>query len=534
MRLFQRAREPLQPPLPPSPAGGGGGVPALWEGLAVPVLACPFPLPPWKCVVQTVQLGLDPATRKLGVQFRWNGVGGAVTIQDVQPTLAQQQQQDNNADSFALLQVGQIVLTINGTPVQSSTHAAQLVHQSRGPCVELTVCEPPSSCCSNSGGTNNMPPFCSWVGAPLLRDAHPGIVLDATRQGCLVQIARVLPHGPWAGRIQAGDLVLAVQDTPVATVSAATHALLHQQQQLSYTVLLVVDMQAYRRSIGQELHNLMTVTRARWVDPDGKSSSSSNNCKSPVVQLAFRSRQKHKPELLVELPVQLATQQLVLSPHYLPSQKKKQSVVERVTALVGAFNERLEKRMALLEQSVGKEVWMHMVQQFAAATPTPCLPPSREHSLATEDIRTNSNGNCSNNTTGQHIQEETNREASLNLAEPHSAHNEDIPSLTDSCDSSSRLNQQALSPNRHDSESQPHHHQHDLIHYSDIFPLAAVEIEVWPLEALQTAQERRGNAASRHHTAAHNNNEARSPSSRAFTTLLPRRHRPCRRAALAA
>jgi len=444
-------------------------VPVAAVGQAVPVLARPFPLPPaaMSSTIRTSQCPKDPETGKLGIFFSWNGLGGAVSIKEL----------TGPASSSCSLRVGQWVLTINGVPVQNSKHAARLVRDTPGPTVVLTTCEAPTTTTTTQRNNKHLPPFTKLVAAPLWPHTHPGVVLDSTRDRTLVQVSRVFAKGPFGGThsgLRPGDLVLAVNGTAVSNVQQADAALLQQQQ--PYTVLYVVDMTAYRHSVWEELKHSPLLAgwsssdeqQMQWLDQQDDNSPITNKFKSPPtrVQVTFRKK------LVVDLEFDFATQHLAEPSSIRSGSKTKNKLCSKrlrrklVLPFLEAFNERIDKRMHGLEEAVANEAWKHMSSSSSSLSPTPLMPTT---------VTTTQDSRCSCGVTSS--------SSSLSLSTEEPTASEDESSVTAPETSSSSTSSSRRKPTMSD------YGDNDEDDAATI-PLAAAEIEVLPVSALQTLAER--------------------------------------------
>jgi len=426
-------------------------------GQAVPILAHPYSNDSTSNnVIQISHCTKDSATGKLNIHFRWNGVGGAVTIKDLHFSSSQ-----TGGDALA---VGQSVLAIDNVPVRDSKHAARLVRDSVGPTVALTTCQ--------AVAAQQLPPFTKMVAAPLLQQQHPGVVWDSTRDRCLVQISRVFAQGPFGGNaVRRGDIVLSVNGIAVSTVAAADEALKQQNNSnnadaLPYTVLHVVDMDAYRRSILREMRAMSgALAKVEWVEEsnnnnNNKSSSSSNGT---TIQLALSNKR------VVELSLDFATQHLAVV-----DTSKKWRKSRTVAALVTAFNERMEKRMRVLEEAVGAQAWNHSTRNVSNSNSN-WNDSSRSRANSGDSMNNRSRTSSEATTSSSNNRCRALSEASLDLSTEE-------PTLMAASDtSSSSTIPKAPCCDRSSSSS---------FHDDEFIPLAAAEMEVFPLSALQTFAER--------------------------------------------
>jgi hypothetical protein len=314
---------------------------------AVRILTEPFPVPP--VCHATVDM---PETGKIGVRFRWNGKPGdrvqIVAIEDDSPIIVAAtggSSSSSSSSSSSMIQTGHTVLAVNGVPALKSSQVGQLIRSS-GRQVTLTTCL--------SGPMENAP-YCKVLTAPGGK-LHPGINIDSTRDRCLVRITRIFPNGPFAGGdLREGDLLLAVNGVAVSKPEDAERRLQDASIHSPFVHLYVLDMQSYRQSIVDEiqassrLYEGLTLTE----NLDGSSRHHyllRHNNVSTSNAAAF--------------PVQFnpETQRIVNNPALVPPLtargfQGKRSYLDLIRPFVKAYNDGMEERMRVLEEAVSCEVW---------------------------------------------------------------------------------------------------------------------------------------------------------------------------------
>jgi len=181
-----------------------------------------------------------------------------------------------------------------------------------------------------------------------------------------VQIARVFPHGPFAGTaLHQGDIVLAVNGVPVSTPEQAERLLRQGLNQAPNSVLYVVDMNDYRQSILQELQVSPTMHDI-VLEPDEKQRDK-----------AFRLKYGGVQQILAQLEVDFESQYLVDRNRHLQAGSLAKNGFARaynqayeivVLPFLDSFNDGIEKRMQILEEAVCCEVWQHEIAEPAAVS----------------------------------------------------------------------------------------------------------------------------------------------------------------------
>jgi len=329
-------------------------------GEAVRVLTEPFPFP--SHLIQNVRATKSRPSGKLGIKFVWDGrKGSRVKVGKIH---------EDGSLKNTELKVGQTVLAINSTAVLNPEQAGSLVGAS-GPEVFITsLCAP----------TTKDPPFCKLVSAPTSRE-HPGISFDSSRKRCLVQVARVFSHGPFAGSVlRQGDIVLAVNGVPVSKPEEAEQVLL-QSLNLPNTVLYVVDMAEYRRSILTELQTTQSFRNNRLERIKSNSGDQRVCLKTGAAELT-------------NLEVDYEKQYFFDSKSHGfcgtrsrgPRGRRYQKTYTRfVLPFLEAFNSRMEERMLILEEAVFCEAWNHGISN------TECIKISPAFEIGTSHQEVNDN-----------------------------------------------------------------------------------------------------------------------------------------------
>jgi PDZ domain len=301
-------------------------------GLAVPVLAEPFPAPE----IVKVTFG-KPASGKVGVHFRWGGGrGDRVRISKIAKNSPLQETRVN---------VGHLVLAINGVAAVSAIQAACLIRDS-GPNVTIATLEE----------SLVTAPFCMLITAPSSKH-HPGVNFNSTRDRCLVQVSRVFSKGPFAGSgLHVGDIVLAVNGVPVSKPEDADRELREAQGQ-PYTILYVVNMAAYRISVLKELRASSIFHNVRLLGEE----PSLNLCKEVVFAVG--------EEEYAKLEFDFETQHLVDRKAYLRLTsfakerggdfKFERPYRTKVLPFLVTYNDGMEARMRILEEAVCCAAWKH-------------------------------------------------------------------------------------------------------------------------------------------------------------------------------
>jgi PDZ domain len=302
-------------------------------GVAVPVLAKPFPAPE----VITVTFS-KPTPGKVGVQFRWGGGrSDRVRISKIAK---------NSPLHETPLAVGHLVLAINGVAAVSAIQAAGLIRDS-GPSVTIaTIAE-----------SSVTAPFCMLITAPSSKH-HPGVNFNSTRDRCLVQVSRVFSKGPFAGSgLNIGDIVLAVNGVPVSKPEDADRELREAQSQ-PYTILYVVNMAAYRISVLKELRASPIFHNVRLLGEE----PSLNLCKEVVFTVGEEEYGK--------LEFDFETQHLVGRKAYLREARfakergggfkfRRPYRATKVLPFLETYNDGMEARVRMLEEAVCCAAWKH-------------------------------------------------------------------------------------------------------------------------------------------------------------------------------
>jgi hypothetical protein len=312
---------------------------------AVRILTEPFPVPP--VCHATVDM---PETGKIGVRFRWNGKPGdrvqIVAIEDDSPIVAAATgSSSSSSSSSSMIQPGHTVLAVNGVPALKSSQVGHLIRSS-GRQVTLTTC---------LSGPMEDAPYCKVLTAPGGK-RHPGIHIDSTRDRCLVRITRIFPNGPFAGGdLREGDLLLAVNGIAVSKPEDAERRLHDASIHSPFIHLYVLDMQAYRQSIVDEiqassrLYEGLTLTE----NLDGSSRHHyllrhHNNVTTNAA--AFPVQFNPETQRIVNNPA------LVVPPTARGFQGKR-SYLDLILPFIKAYNDGMEERMRVLEEAVSCEVW---------------------------------------------------------------------------------------------------------------------------------------------------------------------------------
>lgn len=310
-------------------------------GEAVRVLTKPFPFP--SRLIQQVRATKSPSG-KLGIKFvRDRRKGGRVKIGTIN---------EDSSLKNTEVKVGHAVIAINSTAVLNPEHAASLIGES-GPEVSITsLCSP----------ATKDPPFCKLVSAPTSKE-HPGINFDSSRKRCLVQVARVFSHGPFAGSdLRQGDIVLAVNGVPVSKPEEAEQVLL-QSLDLPNTILYVVDMAEYRRSILTELQIKHSFRNFRLEKIKSTSGDQKVILKTGAAELTTLEAD-YEMQYFLDSKAHGSC-----SCSRCPKGRRYHKTCSRfVLPFLEAFNSKMEERMLILEEAVFCAAWKHDVLKSKCKT----------------------------------------------------------------------------------------------------------------------------------------------------------------------
>jgi hypothetical protein len=319
---------------------------------AVRILTEPFPVPP--ICTATVDL---PATGKIGIRFRWNGKPGdrvqIVAIENGSPILAAAAATGAGLDAGGTAASSSSSSTTRIQPGHTvlavngvpALKSSQVGHLIRSSGRTVTL----TTC---QGGPMEDAPFCKVLTAPGGK-RHPGINIDSTRDRCLVKITRVFPNGPFSGSdLREGDILLAVNGVAVSKPEDAERRLQDASIHSPFVHLYVLDIHSYRQSIVDEIQAASRLYEGLTLT-DNLDGSSRNHY---LLQHCGGGAG-------AAFPVQFnpETQRLVDNPALVPPAARgfqgKRSYQDLIRPFIKAYNDGMEERMRLLEEAVSCEAW---------------------------------------------------------------------------------------------------------------------------------------------------------------------------------
>jgi hypothetical protein len=136
------------------------------------------------------------------------------------------------------VQEGQQLLAVNNKYVVKATQGAKEIRETTGELTFVTA-------------TLVDTPYCRHF-AINLSDSSPGVNFASACGRSLVQVSLVYKNGPFRGFLNEGDIILAINGTPVSTPEAAEEAL-RQGQMRDFVTIYLLDIDALRRSLTHQV-----------------------------------------------------------------------------------------------------------------------------------------------------------------------------------------------------------------------------------------------------------------------------------------
>jgi hypothetical protein len=307
---------------------------------------------------------------KIGIHFHWNGRRGVpVTILNV-----------NDDSALPKTIIGHDVLAINGVYPTSSTHAGRIIATAVNT-VEITTI--PAS--SDTTESSSLAPFTKIAVSPAPTE-HPGISFDSTRGRCLVQVSRIFRGHPFyyhhyhksdpstSPSLRLHDVVLAINGVPVSKPEQAE--MIWRTHPDPFRFLYVIDMHAYRQSIVQELATIFRNVRLQEPQPPTDDNDPNLDSKMQLIlpdsleiPLGIDPESQH----LVFLPLDAnRTMFLDYSTSNIHQIGRNVRRLYRTTIVpfLEAFRKGMEHRLRILEDVVSKAAWDHPFYHNATMTMT--------------------------------------------------------------------------------------------------------------------------------------------------------------------
>jgi hypothetical protein len=287
--------------------------------------------------------------------------------------------------------IGHYVLAINGVYPSSSTHAGRIIATAVNT-VEITTIPPlaasGSRTMANSTDSSVLAPFTKVAVSPAPTE-HPGISFDSTRGRCLVQVSRIFRGHPFdrhrhhhksesstVPTVRLHDVVLAINGVPVSKPEQAE--IIWRTHPDPYRLLYVVDMHAYRQSIVEELASIFRTVRLEEPpvtdshDDDDPSHDSKMRLILPdslEIPLGIDPESQHFTWLALDTN---ATMFLDYATSNIHSKRRNMRRVYRSTIVpfLEAFHKGMEHRLRILEDVVSKAAWDHPFYQTTVTSPS--------------------------------------------------------------------------------------------------------------------------------------------------------------------
>jgi hypothetical protein len=319
---------------------------------AVRILTEPFPVPP--ICNATVDL---PATGKIGIRFRWNGKPGdrvkIVAIETGSPILTAAAASGGGGGAGldgGDTSASSMTRIQPGHTVLAVNGVPALKSSQVGHLIRSSGRTVTLTTCQ--GGPMEDAPFCKVLTAPGGK-RHPGINIDSTRDRCLVKITRVFPNGPFSGSdLREGDILLAVNGVAVSKPEDAERRLQDASIHSPFVHLYVLDIHSYRQSIVDEIQAASRLYEGLTLT-DNLDGSSRNHyllqhCGGGA-GAAFPVQFNPETQRLVDNPA-------LVTPAARGFQGKR-SYLDLIRPFIKAYNDGMEERMRLLEEAVSCEAW---------------------------------------------------------------------------------------------------------------------------------------------------------------------------------
>ena len=282
----------------------------------LPSLDNPFPIP-------QVHVVTVPNVKPLGISFVGHVSVGRLL--------------DPSAFAGTAIAAGQKVVSVNGKSVTTPKEAVEALTNEKGS--EITLVTTASSL---------LPLYGKFVSVPFSR-LHPGLRLE--EQHGMVVVDRIYEKGNYTvSNLRVGDVVLAVNDTPVDTVEAARRLL---KQPHAYTVLYLLDMEALRASVVSTLKQDMPKYKLfEMPDRPGHYGLAFEEKRHLVSNLTLQELRLCKPQEHLQIAVNRHTDFQTAGVHYSRDYQK-------ALTYLNAYNRRLDQMLDALQEAVAVATWRH-------------------------------------------------------------------------------------------------------------------------------------------------------------------------------